>query len=420
MPAYGLLSHSFVDMSSSSTESFGKKSFISKRGPPIFGKRRRSHGLYGHLSTGSLPPVDPSQRPFDAILNHIPRNLTEKCVLKQAILVTSITRPFLAPTLSPYHKLSGAKRSSRRNLSDRSPPLPQTPYQSGDSSTSAASSVIVTPDLSTPGLPPPHSRVVHVIPPTAHINLVQSLDRFLSSFSLQAVGQEVDHAKQYVLSSSTMREPVIYPRFDQGECTVLDIVLIGGLDSISGKSWVGSGHDILFIPISSPPSVSPSPPVPPKLVRPPPSTTLDLYRSVNRVSHTRVRAKSTSQSPPFHGGPSADSRRSGKRVGEHPRPALERVSCALPDLPHHSDPIHCPYSQGPYHPRSSNPSPGSAAQQPRPVLIAKPDGPIATTSGLPTPPDSDEDVRHLSPSPRSIVSKVSMPRSKGSKWKFWK
>ena len=47
------------------------------------------------------PPVDPSQRPFDALINHLPSNISDKAVLKQVILVTTVSRPFLiAPTLS--------------------------------------------------------------------------------------------------------------------------------------------------------------------------------------------------------------------------------------------------------------------------------------------------------------------------------
>lgn len=47
-----------------------------------FVQRCRSNSLSGPLFTGSLPPVNPSQRPFDAILNYISHGVTQKHVLK--------------------------------------------------------------------------------------------------------------------------------------------------------------------------------------------------------------------------------------------------------------------------------------------------------------------------------------------------
>ncbi|KAH8113788.1 hypothetical protein DFH11DRAFT_1510022, partial [Phellopilus nigrolimitatus] len=50
--------------------------------------QRRQSGL-------TLLPADPEQRPFDVILNFLPTNIPDKSVLKAAILVTTLTRPYL-------------------------------------------------------------------------------------------------------------------------------------------------------------------------------------------------------------------------------------------------------------------------------------------------------------------------------------
>ena len=130
-----------------------------------FVQRCRSNSLSGPLFTGSLPPVDPSQRPFDAILNYISHGVTQKHVLKQTILVTSITRPFLAPTFSPYHRLSGVKRNSGQGLGSRAHSLsPAPPYQSGDLLATTARGVTAT-HPSASAVSPPCSHMVHIVPP---------------------------------------------------------------------------------------------------------------------------------------------------------------------------------------------------------------------------------------------------------------
>lgn len=372
-----------------------------------FVQRCRSNSLSGPLFTGSLPPVNPSQRPFDAILNYISHGVTQKHVLKQTILVTSITRPFLAPTFSPYHRLSGVKRNSGQGLGSRAHSLsPAPPYQSGDLLATTARGVTAT-HPSASAVSPPCSHMVHIVPPTARTSLIRSLDLFLSSFSRQDFGpKEVGSAKQYVLSSSTMRE-LIHPRFDQGEHTVLDLVLFGGLDSVPGKSWIGSGQDIVFIPTSPSSSVSPSPPVPPKPIRSPSRTTSDSHQP---ASHPLTHVKSSHLPPP---GSLTGSRRSEKRIPKQSGLVPERGGCALPNLTPHPDPIRYLSLQGPYrcNPPSLNLSSGRVQ---RPGL-SKHNRPIDITSGLLTPPDSDEDT---STPPRPVVSKVPTPLSEKPKWRF--
>ena len=410
-----------VHAPSASVESFGGKSFGSIRRLSNFPKRRPStcSSRSGFLAGASLPPVDPSQRPFDAILNYIPHDVAEKHVLKQAILVTSITRPFLAPTLSPYHKLSEAKKIGRRNSTTRRgsirslPPTP--PYQSGDLPTPASSSMTAISVLSMSAMPPLPSHMVHVIPPTPRIGLVRSLDSFLSSFTKQAIGtEEVAHAKQYILNSSTIRESVAHPDFDQDECTVLDLILLGALDSISGKSWIGSGQDIRFLPSSTRSEPSP-PPVPRKPAQSPPRTPPDSSRSVDPVPRPRPRVQSSPQMlPPSSSSPPRRPRRSDRRI-ERLQPDSE-----LPNSPPRSDPVRHPHPRGPYQSTTLGTSSGRAIQRSKLNMITKPDDPVFPTSGLPTPPDSDEDARHTLPEPRTPTSKIPTPEKKKFRWRFWK
>lgn len=378
--------------------------------------------MSGFLSGGSVPPVDPSQRPFDAIINYTPHDVAEKHVLKQTILVTSITRPFLAPTLSPYHKLSEAKRNGQRDSRKRRssmyslPPTP--PYQPGDLPAQASSSMTAISMLSMSSMPPPPSHMVHVVPPTTRAGLAQSLDSFLSSFSQQPVDtEEINHAKQYILSSSTMQDIVVHPHFDQDECTVLDLILLGGLDSVPGKSWVGSGRDILFLPT---PGTSPTPSTLPTLrkpVRSPSKSPSDLIQSADPVSPTRTRS-SPQLVPPLSNGSVRKTRGGVHWVPERSQLVPEQGGPTLSNLPSYSDPIRYP-SQGSYRSSSLSASSGTTTRRSKLSMITKPDD-LIFTSGLPTPPDSDEDGRQMSPCPRTPDSEVSTPQKKKFKWRFWR
>ena len=403
------LSPGFVGIPLSSPES---RSFISRKGLPIIAKARRVNSLPGYISTGSLPPTDPLQRPFDAILNYPPRDVAEKDVLKQAILVATITKPFLAPTLSPYHKLSGTKGSTKRTSNSRAYSLPPTPpYQPGDYPSSPPSSLATTPVPSPFDVSLPHSHLIHVVPPTTHASLIRSLDLFLSSFSRQPAGpEEVNHTKQYALTSSTMRQSIVHPHSDQAKYTVLDLVLLGCLDSVPGNAWIGSNQDLLFPKISA----VPSPPVPSKPVRSPSRTTLALHRPVNPVSHPRTREKSPPKLPPFHGGRRARLRRSRRRVIRRSQSISERRSRAPLNLLSHLDTFRLPYVRGP-HPPPSLDTPSQRTTQ-----RSKPESKAKHRSGLPTPPDSDSDAWHSPPPSRPIASKLPVPQGTISRWKFWR
>lgn len=372
----------------------------------------------GLLSPGSLPPVDPSQRPFDAILNYISHDVAEKHVLKQSILVASITRPFLAPTLSPYHKLSEAKRNSRRKSNSHMYSLPPTPpYQPGDCSTPPSSGTVAISVLSAFATPPPPSHMVHIVPPTARIGLVRSLDTFLSSFSQQPTDtEEVDRAKQYILNGSTAQEMVALPHFDQGECTVLDLILLGGLDSVAGKSWIGSSQDILFLPSSASSSASSIP-----------STSRKPFRSLERAhtvslhslnpasSRTRVEYSPQSLSRSNRSPPPEP--RSDSRISQHSQKISGRDGVASSSLPPRLERLR---HQGNHPPSSFGLSSGRANRRSKLNMITQPEDRLSSESGLPTPPDSDEDARQASPPPRSCASEVPTPQKKRLRWRFWK
>lgn len=411
----GPFSRQSARIPSGSVESLNKPS-RSMKGLPDLIRRRLSTS-----STSSPPPVDPSQRPFDAILNYIVHDIAEKHVLKQVILVTSITRPFLSPILSPYHKLTEAKKNGRRKRRTSTHSLPPTPpYPSGDVSTRASSSTTAISVLSVSAMPPPPSHMVHIVPRTTRTSLMRNLDAFLSSFSKQATGtEEVNHAKQYILNSSTVREIINHPHFEEDGCSVLDLILLGGLDSISGKSWVGAGRDILFLPTPDPSSVPSTPVKPRKLARSPSKTLPDPPQFVDPVSPPRAHVRSSSRSsPPFStSGSLRKTRGRVHKTADYTQPVPEQDEFTPSNLQPHSDPVQYPL-QGPRQPSSLSALSGMATQRSKLNVITKPDDPVLPTSGLPTPPYSDEDARCTSP--RTPGFEVSSPQKKKFKWQFWK
>lgn len=379
--------------------------------------------MSGLFSTGSLPPIDTSQRPFDAILNYISHDVAEKHILKQTILVASITRPFLAPTLSPYHKLSEAKKNRRRSTNQVYSLPPTPPYQSGDLLTPASPSATPVSVLSTSPMPPPSSHMVHIVPPTARVGLIRSLDSFLASFSQQAVGpEEVNLAKQYILNSSTVRQAVVHPRFDQDEHTVLDLILLGGLDSVSGKAWIGSGQDILFLPTSGSSSASSTPSMSRKPVRSPSRARSDSSHFADSVSPSRARVRSSPQllyPLSLSSGGSPEPRRSNSTIPERSQPLSNQDGFAFSLRPR-LDHLRHPHPQSPHQSLLSGISSGRTIRRSKLNMTTQPDNPIPSTSGLPTPPDSDEDSRQVSPQPRTPASEVSTPQKKRWRWQFWK
>ncbi|KAI0631255.1 hypothetical protein C8Q77DRAFT_1132351 [Trametes polyzona] len=223
------------------------------RPPSLFRPLSSSSGRFGsrgRQTSQSLPPPDPSQRPFDALINFLPDHVSDKALLKNSILVTTISRPFLVsngPAPPPHRRTRTESTGSASRLprpqsflnafsrSSASVYLPPTPHQSGES-------------LSLPNLPPPpptKALLVHLLPaPPANVShsarrkLVQSMESFLVSFSLQATaasvaGETLERARPYMMQTTTFCDSVgCEPGVvDWGDWTVADIVLSGALDA---------------------------------------------------------------------------------------------------------------------------------------------------------------------------------------------
>lgn len=190
----------------------------------------------------SLPAADPSQRPFDALINFLPRDVSDKALLKQSILATTISRPFLISS-APHPRTDSRSRrksflSTRSTTSVYLPPTP--PFQSGES-------------LSSFAFVPTKAHLLHVLPVDtrsfnsfARSKLVQSLESFLISFayptSMDARGtpdDSLDRPRPYIMTSSILAEtitasPSAAPTSPYGawpsDCSLAELVLCGALD----------------------------------------------------------------------------------------------------------------------------------------------------------------------------------------------
>ncbi|PSS36986.1 hypothetical protein PHLCEN_2v1202 [Hermanssonia centrifuga] len=343
----------------------------------------------------SLPDVDPSQRPFDGLINFLPKDISDKALLKQSILVTTISRPFLTATISRSADRARRKStmSSRSSASVYLPPTP--PYQSGEF-------------LCTAPLPPMKAHLVHVLPGEARSfnsfarsKLVQSLESFLISFayptSLSMVNSsdDTDRPRPYIMTSSSVGERIT-PNSSKASAgspysswssdfSLTELVLCGSLDGddpqlqgtrvvarASPRAYLSRAMDIVVLPedVPLPPAVlvSQSEPFP----------TINLGHAGNRNNRHSSLSSSSLRSLPL-------------------TPSVRSISTGSP--------------------------------------LARGER-IINLNGLPTPPDSDEsgvecgneDLREYSrktigsSSPAVIVSDTTsgQSKSKSLRWKFWK
>ncbi|KAI0327550.1 hypothetical protein GY45DRAFT_1347687 [Cubamyces sp. BRFM 1775] len=236
----------------SSSTQLSSESLAPSRPPSLFRPHSSSSGTFLSRSTRqasqSLPKPDPSQRPFDALINFLPDHVSDKALLKNSILVTTISRPFLvsngpAPPASRSRTASSSSSRFQRpqsifNAFSRSsasvylPPTP--PYQSGESLT------LLTPP------PPAKALLLHLLPPPhsnapvgARRKLVESIEAFLLSFAFQAISmgmpgdEALERARPYVMQTTTFCDSVgCEPGVaDWGDWTVADVVLSGALDA---------------------------------------------------------------------------------------------------------------------------------------------------------------------------------------------
>ncbi|KAM5537609.1 hypothetical protein V8D89_008687 [Ganoderma adspersum] len=251
--------------------------------------------LFLNKGSGSLPPPDPSQRPFDVLINFVPEKISDKALLKNTILVTTISRPFLkasyggaassvrtratssssppsSPRLARPRSIFGAFSRSSSSLSVYIPSTPQNLSRDSLPLSPASASLYAPPGkaLLVHLLPSPHPKE----PPGARRRLVDSMETFLLSFSFRsAPGMQTqtptspartstyspgtaarpasgmwqhvdtDHARAYLMQTSTFCDTVgvaselthgpsgSVESGETGEWTVADIVLSGALDA---------------------------------------------------------------------------------------------------------------------------------------------------------------------------------------------
>ncbi|GJE94830.1 hypothetical protein PsYK624_110050 [Phanerochaete sordida] len=202
--------------------------------------RSVSSRLLGRARQLSLPAVDPSQRPFDGIINFLPAEVSDKALLKQAILVTTISRPFLISN-GPLSSDRGSRKSIFASKSTTSVYLPPTPpTHSRDS-------------LSSLPLAPGKAHLVHVFPAEsrslhsfARSKLVQSLEAFLLSFGGPtaldfhgAADDLADRLKPYIMTAGSLGQTFATGAgatstspYDAcpSDCCLAELVLCGSLD----------------------------------------------------------------------------------------------------------------------------------------------------------------------------------------------
>lgn len=295
----------------SSTERVNSDSSLTVPSRRLRSSSSTSSKIYGQ----SLPPVDSSQRPFDCILNFLPVNSSDKAILKQSILVTTISRPFVTGVSNPTRPATarnlskssfggGATEDGRRwskilhrNSMYSAPTTPSNRSRTSLYSSPGASSFMTPPVPATPR----RAHIVHLIPPASpsvsRIKLMESMESFLCSFAYPTtleIGQPdaagMERAAPFLMYPYTLRSSVRsapHSNVSQdaslenvsSEWTIADLLLSGALDRATGagegeksppRAWINSASDIVFVPASQPGSmrsVNVTPPMPTSTIR---------------------------------------------------------------------------------------------------------------------------------------------------------
>lgn len=234
--------------SASSTSTHTNSAFDKLRS---LGKRRSSPKL-------ALPPPNPSQRPFDAFINYLPPDMSDKSLLKFTILVTALSRSFLVGVGPP----SSVRRPvSHRNSIFKPKPIhstPSTPLGSQDS----LNSLITSSPFSRGS--PIKAHLVHLLPPRPRNSVtdrvLQKIETFLLSFSFPPTmetkrASTIEPARACLLESATFGEPVAVPSSLNINWTIADILLSGCLDDEAmPRAWFSGAEDIVIaaLPPSQP------------------------------------------------------------------------------------------------------------------------------------------------------------------------
>ena len=212
--------------------------------------RLRLPGRRGRRAEELLPPPDPSQRPFDGLVNYLPSGISDKSLLKHVILVTTITRPFLVPAAPPSPYIV-RPTYSRRNSTFTLKPLYllSTPPGSTESFNTA-----LTQSPASQGSPA-KAHLVHVLPARPRDSvanrLIDSIETFLLSFSLsptlgiRSTGK-IEPAHTCLVESHTFAEPVGTPPSLNINWSMADILLSNCLDDQpTPRVWFSGASDIV-------------------------------------------------------------------------------------------------------------------------------------------------------------------------------
>ncbi|KZT23715.1 hypothetical protein NEOLEDRAFT_1179929 [Neolentinus lepideus HHB14362 ss-1] len=216
--------------------------------PQVLEKRRDSR----------LPPVDPSQRAFDGLVNFLPSNLTDKVLLKYTILVTTISHTFLvaAVPISMHSRPSAVRRRSFLVRPNSVHTLSSRRSSEYTTNTSPSPSLLDFPSSTTA---PTNAHLVHILPSRKPAQLLQSMETFLLSFCYPPTHYPhprppEQRTSPYLMAARTFAEAVPIAG-TTAEPTVAEAVLSGALDlenstngewRIPPRAWMAGPIDIIL------------------------------------------------------------------------------------------------------------------------------------------------------------------------------
>lgn len=213
--------------------------------------RLRLPGRRSRRAEELLPPPDPSQRPFDGLVNYLPSGISDKSLLKHVILVTTITRPFVVAAAPPSPSIIVRPTHSRRDSTFTLRPLYFMSTPPG--STESLNRVLTDSPASQGTLTKAH--LVHVLParPRNFVTnrLVDSIETFLLSFSLSPTlgvrsAGGIEPAHTCLVESPTFAESVGTPPSLNINWTMADILLSNCLDDQpTPRVWFSGASDIV-------------------------------------------------------------------------------------------------------------------------------------------------------------------------------
>lgn len=376
-------------------------------------------------SSPALPPLDPSQQPFDVLINFLPANgIPDKALLKNAILVTTISRPFLIAASPMVASSIPRPRSQSVRPSSASESRRWSFFKSPGQNTSSPSLTppgfppsLPTPSHSVSSLPTPYSsvsvfsnpfassirgtmsmvrsRIIHVVPsPPVHphrhtysrlqnearMKLVNSIESFLLSFASSAAlreGQLFAGARPYLVDSASFSNDTLNTSSDGGDWSLAELLLSGTLDvdpslpddefdNTFRRAWVAGVSDLTFM---APANISAQPPS-----RSPTSET-DHEALLSESPTPSVYSESPPAPPPKE---LQKARKAGPYLSTGSPSRISRGRTSMSTDQHWDNGVN--------------------------------------TGGLPTPPDSDRDESSRGSPDRQ--PEKNLKRKKG--WKFWR